>query len=70
MRRTQRLTLFTLVLVAGGGCDKLDTNRTVDPYGSFGEIIYREGCQRVAYTGHLAQKVVEQASDERAAAHA
>lgn len=45
---------------ASVGCDKLDTNRTVDSYGSFGEIVYREGCQRVAYTGQLAQKAAGQ----------
>ena len=49
-----------VVVVAAAGCDKLDTNRTVDPYGSFGEIVYREGCQRVAYTGQLAQKAAGQ----------
>ncbi|HEX4458251.1 MAG TPA: hypothetical protein VIA18_09800, partial [Polyangia bacterium] len=38
------------------GCSKLDTNRTVDSYSSFGEIVYRESCQRVAYTGQLDQK--------------
>jgi len=59
MRRAQKLTLFTLALVAGG-CEQLDTNRTVEPYGTFGEIIYREGCQRVAYTGQLAQKAAGQ----------
>jgi hypothetical protein len=42
------------------GCDKIDTNRTVDPYTSFGEIVYRESCQRVAYTGQLAQKAAGQ----------
>jgi hypothetical protein len=47
-------TVSTLLF---GGCDKpLDTNRTVDSYSSFGEVIYREGCQRVAWTGELAQK--------------
>ena len=59
MRRAQKLALAVLV-VAAGGCDKLDTNRTVDSYGSFGEIVYREGCQRVAYTGQLAQKAAGQ----------
>src|SRR6185503_6666057 len=32
----------------------------VDPYSSFGAIVYREGCQRVAYTGQLAQKAAGQ----------
>ncbi|MGZ3426102.1 MAG: hypothetical protein ACXVCV_05595, partial [Polyangia bacterium] len=48
------------VVVAAAGCDKLDTTRTTDSYGSFGEIVYREGCQRVAYTGQLAQKAAGQ----------
>lgn len=43
-------------MVASAGCEKLDTQRTVDSYGSFGEIVYRESCQRVAYTGQLAQR--------------
>jgi hypothetical protein len=52
-----RRILFGLGLVAAAAaCEKLDTNRTVEPYGTFGEIIYRESCQRVAYTGQLAQK--------------
>src|SRR5512146_2915876 len=61
MRRSQKLT-WVVMVVAGAsvGCDKLDTNRTVDSYGSFGEIVYREGCQRVAYTGQLAQKAAGQ----------
>jgi hypothetical protein len=38
-------------------CEKpLDTNRVVEGYTSFGEAVYREGCQRVAYTGQLAEK--------------
>src|ERR1700744_3440750 len=53
MRRIAIGLLLTLALPA---CDKLDTNRTVDSYSSFGEIVYREGCQRVAYTGQLDQK--------------
>ncbi|HEX9103673.1 MAG TPA: hypothetical protein VF997_15795, partial [Polyangia bacterium] len=51
---------MVMVLAGAAGCDKLDTNRTVDSYGSFGEIVYREGCQRVAYTGQLAQKAAGQ----------
>jgi hypothetical protein len=42
------------------GCQQLDTNRTVEPYASFGAAIYREGCQRVAYTGQLAQQAAGQ----------
>ena len=61
MRRTQKWTWVVMVAAAASvGCDKLDTNRTVDSYGSFGEIVYREGCQRVAYTGQLAQKAAGQ----------
>src|SRR5437762_1540299 len=53
----RRLVFAVGVIAAAAGCDKpLDTTRVVEPYGSFGEIIYREGCQRVAYTGQLAQK--------------
>ncbi|HZS41070.1 MAG TPA: hypothetical protein VFF06_29780 [Polyangia bacterium] len=38
------------------GCQPdLDTNRKVDDYGSFGAAVYRESCQRLAYTGQLAQ---------------
>jgi hypothetical protein len=61
MRRERKL-IWAVVVVAGAlvGCDKLDTNRTVDSYGTFGEIVYREGCQRVAYTGQLAQKAAGQ----------
>jgi len=40
-----------------GACQAdLDTARTPDPFSSFGAAIYREGCQRVAYTGQLAQR--------------
>ena len=61
MRRKQNLVWVVMVAAtASVGCDKLDTNRTVDSYGSFGEIVYREGCQRVAYTGQLAQKAAGQ----------
>ncbi|MCU1279577.1 MAG: hypothetical protein JWM53_3123, partial [bacterium] len=60
MRRTQKLAFVVLLAAAAAGCEKLDTTRTVDSYGSFGEIIYREGCQRVAYTGQLAQKAAGQ----------
>ena len=56
----RQLTVLFLTAFALTACDKLDTTRTVDPYGSFGEAIYREGCQRVAYTGQLAQKAAGQ----------
>jgi hypothetical protein len=42
--------------IFAASCDKLDTSRTVEPYSSFGAAVYREGCQRVAYTGQLDQK--------------
>jgi hypothetical protein len=38
------------------GCSDFSTDRTVDSFNSFGEVVYREGCQRVAYTGQLAQR--------------
>ncbi len=60
MRRSQKLTFVLFVVAGAAGCDKLDTNRTVDTYSSFGEIVYRESCQRVAYTGQLAQKAAGQ----------
>jgi hypothetical protein len=45
------------VLVAASACQPdLDTTRTPDSYSSFGDAIYRETCQRVAYTGQLAQQ--------------
>src|SRR5262245_52262684 len=51
--------LFGFCLVVGSvltGCEKpIDTNRTVEPYGTFGEVIYREACQRVAYIGQREQ---------------
>ncbi len=44
-------------LTLGAGChEELDIARTTDAYSSFGEIMYRESCQRVAYTGELADK--------------
>jgi hypothetical protein len=53
---TQLVSVMGLSLLLLGCHEPLDTNRTVDPYTSFGAIMYREGCQRVAYTGQLAQK--------------
>src|ERR1700743_3341513 len=52
----RRLGIGLLLTALLPGCDKIDTTRTVDSYSSFGAIVYREGCQRVAYTGQLAQK--------------
>ncbi len=52
----------TLVSAAVGCDDSFDTNRTVEAYGSFGDIMYREACQRVAYTGELAQQAAGQIS--------
>jgi hypothetical protein len=59
MTRLVNAVLVTTVLTGAclAGCDdNFDTTRVGDPYTSFGGIIYREGCQRVAYTGELAQK--------------
>jgi len=43
--------------IAVSACQSpLDTTRTADSYTSFGAVIYREACQRVAYTGQLAQQ--------------
>lgn len=51
--RSQLLVFVGLV----GACQpELDTARTPDSFSSFGAAIYREGCQRVAYTGQLAQR--------------
>lgn len=52
------MKLWTCVLAASAAACQapLDTDRTVDPYGTFGDAIYREACQRVAYTGQLDQK--------------
>jgi hypothetical protein len=58
MTRFVKTVLVTTVLssLLAGCSDDLDTTNTIEPYTSFGGIIYREGCQRVAYTGQLAQK--------------
>src|SRR6476659_4834505 len=57
MTRVVSAVMVTTVLSLAAGCSEpLDTSHTVDPYTSFGAIIYREGCQRVAYTGQLAEK--------------
>jgi len=54
MRAHAYLLTMTLALAA---CEPaLDTTRLAEPYGSFGEIVYRESCQRIAYTGQLAQR--------------
>jgi hypothetical protein len=54
--------MLTTVITAVGACTQdIDTTQKVDSYSSFGEAIYREGCQRVAWTGELAQ----QAAGER-----
>ena len=48
---------IAIAIAVIAGCQPpLDTARTVDPYASFGDVIYREGCQRVAYTGQLDQQ--------------
>src|SRR5687767_5990378 len=58
-RFTNRYGYFALplLLLAGVGCEAdLDPTRQVGERGTFGEIIYREGCQRVAYTAQLDEK--------------
>ncbi len=62
MTQLVNAVMVTTVLSAGlcGCSDDFDTTRTVDPYTSFGGVIYREGCQRVAYTGQLDQKAAGQ----------
>ena len=54
------IALSFVSIFAAAGCDQLDTNRTVEAYSSFGAAVYREGCQRVAYTGQLDQKAAGQ----------
>jgi hypothetical protein len=54
------IVLSFVFVVAAAGCDQIDTNRTVQPYSSFGAAVYQEGCQRVAYTGQLDQKAAGQ----------
>lgn len=52
-----RFSLSLGLVAALAGCDKpLDPTRVAEPYGTFGEIVYRESCQRVAYTGQRAQQ--------------
>lgn len=51
-----KLCLAAAVLAAGACQAELDTTRTPDSYSSFGDAIYRETCQRVAYTGQIAQQ--------------
>jgi hypothetical protein len=66
MKSSVTLVLVTTVLTFAvgfgvAGCDAdLDTNREVEAYGSFGEIVYREACQRTAYLGQLSQKAAGQ----------
>jgi hypothetical protein len=56
MTRFVKVVLVTTVL-SSVACEKpLDTTQQVEAYSSFGEVIYREGCQRVAWTGELALK--------------
>src|SRR4051812_2540945 len=44
MTRVVNAVMVTTVLGALSGCaDPLDTSHTIDPYTSFGGIIYREG---------------------------
>jgi len=54
MRRLASGFLVAAAMLAA--CDNIDTKRTVEPYSSFGAAVYRESCQRVAYTGQLEQQ--------------
>lgn len=56
MTRLVNAVMVTTILTTVACDAPLDTRREVEPYGSLGAVIYREGCQRVAYTGQLAQK--------------
>jgi hypothetical protein len=61
-RLVKEVVVTTVLSVTLAACsDNFDTSNTIEPYTSFGGIVYREGCQRVAYTGQLAQ----QAAGER-----
>ncbi|HET9622967.1 MAG TPA: hypothetical protein VFP84_16460 [Kofleriaceae bacterium] len=52
-----KLRIAAAAVLAASACQaELDTTRTPDSYSSFGDAIYREACQRVAYTGQLAQQ--------------
>lgn len=52
-----RTTLALACLVSVSACHApLDTQREPEAYGTFGQTIYREACQRVAYTGQLADR--------------
>src|SRR5678815_999662 len=57
MMRLVNAVMVTTVLTCMVGCSQpLDTTQKVEDYSSFGEVVYREGCQRVAWSGELAQK--------------
>jgi hypothetical protein len=57
MRHNVTKVLWVTILAAvSPACDTIDTNRQVEGYSSFGAAIYREGCQRIAYTGELADQ--------------
>src|SRR4051812_15729860 len=54
MARVVTAVVVTTVLSFCVACDApLDTTRNAEPYSSFGQAVYREGCQRVAYTSSL-----------------
>lgn len=55
-----KLWIAVGALAAAACQSELDTTRTPDPYSSFGDVIYREACQRVAYLGQLEQKAAGQ----------
>ena len=48
------IALLPALAVIAVGCEPdLDTTREATARGSFGEIVYQEACQRVAYTAQL-----------------
>ncbi len=50
------LGLAAAAWIVAGCQDSFDSTRTIEPYASFGEIVYRESCQRIAYTSQLDQQ--------------
>lgn len=54
MHRFAFVSILGAALAACG--QPIDTTRVTEPYASFGDVVYREACQRVAYTGQLEQR--------------
>src|SRR3954469_18937 len=53
--RTAAPFLAGLSLVIAGCEPDFDTRRQVEAYGTFGDVVCREACQRVAYLGQREQ---------------